>query len=631
MTLKKSAVLVAILFFCTASTAFAITPGTPITVPSAAGSGYGLTSTTTGAYVASSTNPLLAGTNVTFTGGTPYVFGPSVTISATGGGGGGTGLATTSPISGGNLLEYSAAGAGSAFGVATSSLTIGTGLAYSGTIGSLVGGAGGSLTNTGVLSNIAGMGISISGTTGNVTIGNTGLLSLQQLGGGTAQTGAITFSTTTDSFNGLQANENITNSGGAFTFANNITGTLQVGGGGTGVSSLASGHLLYGSGSTAMTNLSPGTAGQVLGIVAGVPTWVATSTSSGDGTVGTGTTGQFPFYNANGTTLTATSSLFILPNGNIGVGSTTPTAQLSVGGNFAAGGTFHQFGNAPTGDPFFCNSANYCLTFNGVDNSTNGVNIEVSNTSQGGNAYGWLGFVNGGFDANGTYFAGMGINGNHYSNTGFGSALTVPSDLQIVSNIAGVSIGSATTTPYVRFLATTASVFGANSEIARITPTGLGIGTTSPYKSLGVKGSGVSVADQYGTEDLVVNTASTTGPIFAVEATTTGNAILFSEDQYGHLTASSTGAAPTISSCGTGSPAMGTNANDAVGSFLTGTSASGCTITFAHAYSSTPVVVISDSNTTAVIDVASISTTAFSVSMASALSAVTVYYEVIMP
>lgn len=56
-----------------------------ISVPSAPGAGYGLTSVSTGQYVASSTTPLIAGSNITFTGGTPYVFGPSVTISASGG------------------------------------------------------------------------------------------------------------------------------------------------------------------------------------------------------------------------------------------------------------------------------------------------------------------------------------------------------------------------------------------------------------------------------------------------------------------------------------------------------------------------------------------------------------------
>jgi hypothetical protein len=67
--------------------AYAITAGVPISVPSASGAGYGLVSTITGAYVASSTNALVAGSNITFTGGTPYTFGPAVTISASGGSG----------------------------------------------------------------------------------------------------------------------------------------------------------------------------------------------------------------------------------------------------------------------------------------------------------------------------------------------------------------------------------------------------------------------------------------------------------------------------------------------------------------------------------------------------------------
>ncbi|MES2668197.1 MAG: tail fiber domain-containing protein, partial [Patescibacteria group bacterium] len=52
----------------------------------------------------------------------------------------------------------------------------------------------------------------------------------------------------------------------------------------------------------------------------------------GSGTVGTGTTGQFPYYAAGGTTLTATSSIFLATNGNVGVGTTSPLARLDVGG-----------------------------------------------------------------------------------------------------------------------------------------------------------------------------------------------------------------------------------------------------------------------------------------------------------
>ncbi len=50
----------------------------------------------------------------------------------------------------------------------------------------------------------------------------------------------------------------------------------------------------------------------------------------GSGTVQSGTTGQFPYYAANGTTLTATSSLFLAPSGNVGIGTTTPSNLLTV-------------------------------------------------------------------------------------------------------------------------------------------------------------------------------------------------------------------------------------------------------------------------------------------------------------
>lgn len=50
----------------------------------------------------------------------------------------------------------------------------------------------------------------------------------------------------------------------------------------------------------------------------------------GSGTVGAGTTGQFPYYAANGTALTATSTLFIAPSGNIGISSSSPTSLLTI-------------------------------------------------------------------------------------------------------------------------------------------------------------------------------------------------------------------------------------------------------------------------------------------------------------
>jgi hypothetical protein len=57
----------------------------------------------------------------------------------------------------------------------------------------------------------------------------------------------------------------------------NVTGILPVGNGGTGWASLAAGAIPYGNGASAVATTSAGTAGQVLALLNGVPTWVATS------------------------------------------------------------------------------------------------------------------------------------------------------------------------------------------------------------------------------------------------------------------------------------------------------------------------------------------------------------------
>lgn len=67
----------------------------------------------------------------------------------------------------------------------------------------------------------------------------------------------------------------------------------------------------------------------------------ATSTGSGSGIVGTGIAGQTAYYAANGTALTATSTLTIGTTtadstgaiGNVGIGTTSPSQLLSVQGN----------------------------------------------------------------------------------------------------------------------------------------------------------------------------------------------------------------------------------------------------------------------------------------------------------
>jgi len=51
---------------------------------------------------------------------------------------------------------------------------------------------------------------------------------------------------------------------------------------------------------------------------------------SGSGTVGSGTQGQIAFYNAAGTALTATSSLFLAQSGNVGIDTTNPITPFEI-------------------------------------------------------------------------------------------------------------------------------------------------------------------------------------------------------------------------------------------------------------------------------------------------------------
>ena len=119
-------------------------------------------------------------------------------------------------------------------------------------------------------------GLAYSG--GNVT--NTGLLSLTQNGGGSAQTGALTFATSSQTTNGDTVGLNITNSGGTFTFNPTISGTRTVAGGGTGISSYTPGDITYANSASTLARVASSTDGFVLTLQNGAPSWVATTTLS---------------------------------------------------------------------------------------------------------------------------------------------------------------------------------------------------------------------------------------------------------------------------------------------------------------------------------------------------------------
>lgn len=162
----------------------------------------------------------------------------------------------------------------------------------------------------------------------------------------------------------------------------------------------------------------------------------------------------------------------------------------------------------------------------------------------------------------------------------------------------------------------------STSHFSNASTTMLSVATTSKNAFV--------VKDGFGTSVLNVNTASSTGPILTVQATSSLST-LFSIDQYGHLFASSTPATPTVSSCGTGTGVLTAGSNDVTGDVTTATLATSCTITFAVPYTVTPEILITGGSAASVTAVTSRSTTSFTIGLGTAATGDDISYLVIQP
>ncbi len=100
----------------------------------------------------------------------------------------------------------------------------------------------------------------------------------------------------------------------------------------------------------------------------------------GSGTVNSGTGGYAAYYASTGTAISGTSTLFLAPNGRIGIGTTTPSATFSVNGTTLLGGTL-----AVTGAANIANSLTVtgnttllgALQLDGSTTTTNGFGINL--------------------------------------------------------------------------------------------------------------------------------------------------------------------------------------------------------------------------------------------------------------
>ena len=155
---------------------------------------------------------------------------------------------------------------------------------------------------------VAGDRILVSDTTDN----NAKFVNISQI------TSAIGGGTVT-SVDGSGGSTGLTLTGGAITTSGTLTlgGTLAVASGGTNLTSYTTGDILYASGGTTLAKLAIGSAGQVLKVASGIPSWAADANAGGtvtsitlaaDSGTGTAITSSGTFTYTGGTNVTTSVS-----------------------------------------------------------------------------------------------------------------------------------------------------------------------------------------------------------------------------------------------------------------------------------------------------------------------------------
>jgi hypothetical protein len=276
--------------------------------------------------------------------------------------------------------------------------------------------------------------------------------------------------------------------------AGDITGLLGVANGGTGLATLAANSILLGNGTSAMNSVAVGTTGQVLSVVAGVPTWSTTIGGSGAITnisnSGTTDTTNINFGSTGGMTRIGNATSMTSLLGTVTFG-TAPSIPLPLNNIWVGNASNVQAPVAPTANAVLITAG----TGNLVPTWTTSLPIALGGTNSaatptaGGVAYG---------------------NATQYQFTGAGTAGFV-----LQSNGAGaptwVSVNSLVST-----LATQYTVLAADQTagFATFTPGGSFSATSKiliTYQSASGPAQAASVSNQTATTFQVYSGAMTTG------------------------------------------------------------------------------------------------------------------------